>query len=80
MRRGLDYLASLPQVDTRRLGVTGLSGGGWQTTLLGALDERVAVSVEVAGIGALESNLIRPLDLDEIEETAHNLLQRGALL
>jgi dienelactone hydrolase len=75
MRRGLDYLASLPQVDARRLGVTGLSGGGWQTSLLGALDERVAVAVEVAGIGALESNLIRPLDTDEIEENATDLTQ-----
>jgi dienelactone hydrolase len=71
----LDYLASLPQVDARRLGVTGLSGGGWQTTLLSALDERVAVAVEVAGIGALESNLIRPLDTDEIEENATDLTQ-----
>jgi dienelactone hydrolase len=75
MRRGLDYLASLPQVDTRRLGVTGLSGGGWQTTILGALDQRVAVSVEVAGIGALQSNLVRPLDTDEIEENATDLTQ-----
>ena len=75
MRRGLDYLASLPQVDAHRLGVTGLSGGGWQTTLLGALDERIAVAVEIAGIGALESNLIRPLDTDEIEENATDLTQ-----
>ncbi len=75
IRRGLDYLASLPQVDAHRLGVTGLSGGGWQTTMLSALDERVAAAVEVAGIGALESNLIRPLDLDEIEETATDLTQ-----
>ena len=73
MRRGLDYLASLPQVDTHRLGVTGLSGGGWQTTILGALDKRVAIAVEVAGIGALESNLVRPLDTDEIEENATDL-------
>ena len=57
MRRGLDYLAALPEVDSTRLGVTGLSGGGWQTVLLSALDERVAVSVEVAGVGSRESTL-----------------------
>jgi len=75
MRRGLDYLATLSQVDASRLGVTGLSGGGWQTILLSALDERVVVAAEVAGIGALESNLIRPLDTDEIEENATDLTQ-----
>jgi hypothetical protein len=32
MRRGIDYLAMLPQVNPRRLGVTGLSGGGWQNS------------------------------------------------
>jgi dienelactone hydrolase len=68
MRRGLDYLTTLPQVDPTRLGVTGLSGGGWQTITLSALDERVAVMVEVAGFGALESNLTHPIDTDEIEE------------
>ena len=68
MRKGLDYLAEHPNVDARRLGVTGLSGGGWQTIVLGALDERVTVAVEVAGFGSLQSNISRPIDTDEVEE------------
>lgn len=69
MRRGLDFLASYPQADPKRLGVTGLSGGGWQTVMLSALDDRVATAVEVAGIGAQQSNLIRPGDTNEVEES-----------
>jgi dienelactone hydrolase len=76
MRRGLDYLSGLQQVDTSRIGVTGLSGGGWQTVMLSALDPRVAVAVEVAGIGSRESNLTHPVDTDEIEEDAPDLMQQ----
>ena len=75
MRRGLDYLATLPAVDLQRIGATGLSGGGWQTVILSALDERIAVSVEVAGIGSRESNLTRPHDTDEVEEGAPDLMR-----
>lgn len=75
MRRGLDYLAMLPQVDSGRLGLTGLSGGGWQTIMLSSTDKRVAVAVEVAGFGSLQSNLTHPVDTDEIEENATDLAQ-----
>jgi dienelactone hydrolase len=73
IRRGLDYLATLPQTDSTRVGVTGLSGGGWQTIMISALDERVKVMVEVAGFGSWETNLTRPTDTQEVEEDATDL-------
>ncbi len=46
-RRCVDYLRNRPEVDPERLGCTGLSGGGWRTNMLAALDERVKASVSV---------------------------------
>src|SRR5215471_3740720 len=74
VRRGLDFMATLPNTDPMRIGVTGLSGGGWQTVMISSLDERVNVMVEVAGIGSLESNLTRPTDSSDIEEDATDLM------
>lgn len=41
---GITLLSSLPEVDAARIGVTGNSGGGMLTTLLMALDPRIAAA------------------------------------
>ena len=71
---GLDVLLDLPQADPARAAVTGLSGGGWQAILLGALDTRIAATIPNAGyIGQLWRVFNVP-DMGDAEQQPNDLV------
>ena len=52
--RSIDYLCGRSEVDITKIGITGLSGGGTQTTYLAPLDSRIKVSVPSSYIATTE--------------------------
>jgi len=52
--RSLDYLCSRPEVDPKRIGCTGCSGGGTLTSYLMATDERILVAAPSCYLTSLE--------------------------
>jgi len=65
--RAIDYLQSRPEVDPKRIGCTGNSGGGTQTSYMMALDDRIraaAPSCYLCGFPAL-LHTIGPQDAEQ---------------
>ncbi|MFP6762470.1 MAG: acetylxylan esterase, partial [Planctomycetaceae bacterium] len=65
MSRGLDILLEHPHADPKRVAVAGLSGGGWQTIMISALDERVTLSDPVAGYSSFLTLIHHHSDLGD---------------
>lgn len=73
MSRSLDFLLSLESVDSTRVGVAGLSGGGWQTIFISSLDTRVTLCNPVAGYSSFRTRIDNFSDLGDSEQTPVDL-------
>ena len=78
--RAVDYLLTRPDVDRERISITGTSGGGFQTALLGALDERIKVIIPSCYITTLpmrvENRIFADSDSDP-EQDLFGLISNG---
>ncbi len=55
--RAIDVLCAFPQIDTDRIGATGISGGGAHSFYITAIDERIKAVATVAGVATQEYTL-----------------------
>lgn len=62
--RGLDLLAALPEIDRKRLGCVGVSGGGTLTAYIAALDPRVQAAVIACYITTLPRRMGNRIQAD----------------
>ncbi len=53
----LDYFLAAPYIDPGRVGITGCSGGGGQSSLFAALDERIKVAAPVVNVSSYNVGL-----------------------
>lgn len=74
--RGIDYLVSRKEVDPKRIGVHGLSGGGTQTAYISALDERVAASAP-AGYITSYRRLMESVGVQDGEQNFYHGISSG---
>lgn len=73
MSRGLDILLGHKNADPKRVAVSGLSGGGWQTIFISSLDTRVTLTNPVAGYSSFRTRTQHGMDLGDSEQTPCDL-------
>jgi cephalosporin-C deacetylase-like acetyl esterase len=74
--RGVDYLASLSEVDPDRIGAIGCSGGGTVTALTSALDTRIAATGTACYITSFDT-LLPSLGPQDAEQSTPRFIFSG---
>ena len=67
----LEYLLSRKEVDPQRIGMTGASGGGYNTWITSALDDRIKVAVPVVGTSDFYEQIAVTRSLDWYHASEH---------
>jgi cephalosporin-C deacetylase-like acetyl esterase len=78
--RAVDYLLTRPEVDGKKIAVTGASGGGNQTMYAGAWDERFGAVVPVCSVGNYQAYLGVACCMCEVVPGALRFTEEGGVL
>jgi len=74
--RAIDYLFSRAEVDTARIGITGRSGGGTQSTFIAAFDDRIKAVAPENYITSFTS-LLQSIGLQDAEQNFFSGIKNG---
>lgn len=74
--RAIDYLCSRPEVDPKRIGCTGISGGGTMTSYLMALDDRIQAAAPGCYLTTFR-RLLETIGPQDAEQTIFGQIQFG---
>ncbi len=74
--RAIDFLYSRPEVDTTRIGMTGVSGGGTQTAFVSAFDNRILAAAPESYITSYH-RLFESIGPQDAEQNLYKGLLKG---
>lgn len=74
--RAIDYLASRPEIDAKKIGFTGCSGGGTLTSYVMALDDRVACAAPACYLTTFRA-LIETIGPQDAEQNIFGQIAQG---
>lgn len=74
--RVLDYLETRPEVDMKRIGITGRSGGGTQTAQIAACDDRIYAAAPECYITSFK-RLLQSIGPQDAEQNPYNAIANG---
>jgi cephalosporin-C deacetylase-like acetyl esterase len=74
--RAIDYLETRKEVDVKRIGITGRSGGGTQSALIAAYDERIYASAPECYITSFK-RLLQSIGPQDAEQNPYHFIKNG---